>query len=445
MATPPKASLPDTLRVAGGVLAPVIAQGVIRRRPRLVRFAARHDLDGRAVATLLRLRRRYGDGPVMLRVPGRRIAVPLGPGQVGAVLAASPEPFALATTEKRAALEHFQPHGVLATRGALRGPRRAVNEAVLDTHSPVHRLGPAITRVVAEEADALWSGKDTAVVSYDDYAAAFHRAVRRVVLGDAARDDDELARTLDRLRDAANWAYLRPRRTALRGELADRLRDHVDRAEPGSLAAEVALQRGLPDAADVDPAGQIPQWLFAFDAAAIASARVLAVVATHPAQGAELRREIGDRDLAEPQYLPRFRGAMHESVRLWPTTQVVLRETTGPADLDGVTLPERTQLVVVSGFFHRDPASVPHADRFAPEAWREGRDAGAPAGAVIPFSDGPGRCPGENLVLLVTTAFAGRLLQRGQVQLNGTHGLDPEQPLPGTLDPFRFRFRLTPR
>jgi cytochrome P450 len=110
-----------------------------------------------------------------------------------------------------------------------------------------------------------------------------------------------------------------------------------------------------------------------------------------------------------------------------------------------VLLDEGTQLVVASPYLLRDPATVPHADRFAPEVWREGRDTAAPAGAVIPFSDGPGRCPGENLVLLVTTTFAGRLLQRGDVRLNGSHGLDPSGPLPGTLNPFGLRFRLTPR
>jgi len=140
---------------------------------------------------------------------------------------------------------------------------------------------------------------------------------------------------------------------------------------------------------------------------------------------------------------------VHESVRLWPTTLVVLRETTAATGLSGAgtALPAGTQLVVVSGWFHRDPATVPHADAFAPEAWAAGRDAGAAQAAVIPFSDGPGRCPGENLVLLVATTFVGRLLQRADVALEGpaARRLDPGRPLPGTLNPFGLRFRLSPR
>ena len=424
----------------------MLAQGVVRRRPRAVALAERLDADRRANEVLHRLRDRYGDGPLLLRVPGRRLAIPFDPADVRDALAASPDPFALATTEKRAALRHFQPNGVLVTRGPLRERRRAVNEAVLDTHSPVHRLGASIARVTAEEADTLLAGGPR-TVTYAEYAEAFWRAVRRITLGDAARDDAEVRDVLDKLRNAANWAYARPPRPRLRRRLDDLLTRYVERAEPGSLAAEVRLQYALPGAAEADPRGQLPHWLFAFDAAAITSARTLAVLATHPEPAARARAELGDRDLGQPQYLPYLRGAVHETVRLWPTTLVVLRETTRPASLGGARLPRGTQLVVVSGYVNREPATVPHADRFAPDAWADGRDDAAPKGAVIPFGDGPGRCPGENLVLLVTTTFAGRLLQRADVAVDGgaTARLDPGRPLPGTLDPFRLRLRLTPR
>src|SRR5690242_20115308 len=185
MARARKASLPDTLRVAGLVLGPMIAQGVIRRRPRAAALAERVDANGRAVTTLQRLHDRYGDGPVLLRIPGRRLAIPFRPDDVRAVLDASPDPFALATTDKQASLRHFQPNGVLVTRGELRAPRRSVNEAVLDTRSPIHRFGAHIAKATAEEADALWDGRAPATVPYADYAAAFWRAVRRITLGDA--------------------------------------------------------------------------------------------------------------------------------------------------------------------------------------------------------------------------------------------------------------------
>ena len=57
------------------------------------------------------------------------------------MLRETPEPFAAASREKQAALSHFQPDGVLATRPpALRAERRRYNEAVLGNECPRHAL-----------------------------------------------------------------------------------------------------------------------------------------------------------------------------------------------------------------------------------------------------------------------------------------------------------------
>src|SRR6266536_5809922 len=82
----PRASVAETLRVGLTVLAPILAQGVIRRRPGMVALAERFDADRRAGRVLHRLRDRYGPGPVLLRVPGRRVALVLSPDHVHRVL-----------------------------------------------------------------------------------------------------------------------------------------------------------------------------------------------------------------------------------------------------------------------------------------------------------------------------------------------------------------------
>lgn len=129
----PRASIADALRAGARVLLPLVARGAIVRRPRGVALAERLDADRRAVPLLQRLRDRYGAGPLLLRFPGRPLAVILSPDDVHQVLETSPHPFAVATVEKRAALAHFQPHGLLITPGDLREDRRRFNEAVLDT------------------------------------------------------------------------------------------------------------------------------------------------------------------------------------------------------------------------------------------------------------------------------------------------------------------------
>ncbi|MGF1661029.1 MAG: hypothetical protein ACFCVG_00915 [Kineosporiaceae bacterium] len=109
------------------------------------------------------------------------------------------------------------------------------------------------------------------------------------MLGDSARDDDRLTDRLLRLRRHANWSYLHPKDTDLRDRFLAGVRSRLDRAEPGSLAAVVAE---TPHHPDTQPHRQVPQWLFAFDAAAWATYRALALVLAHPDAVLRLREEL---------------------------------------------------------------------------------------------------------------------------------------------------------
>jgi cytochrome P450 len=429
-----RASVPDTLRVVAGVFAPVLGRGIIVRRPRVVALLEKADADHRLVRTLQRLRARYGPGPLQLAVPGRSVVLVLSPADVQQVLEGTPEPFATSTPEKRAALGKFQPHGVLVSHGADRADRRRFTEQVLETPRPVHHLAERFAAVVGEETrELLGAAARTGELRWDAFAPAWWRIVRRVVLGDGARDDHELTDLLARLRGEANWSVFHPSRPGLRERFLDRLRAHLRRAEPGSLAALVAE---APTSPRTYPDEQVPQWLFAFDAAGMATYRALALLATHPAERAAARAEDG-RDR------PGLRAALLESVRLWPTTPAILRETTTDTELGGRTVPAHTLVAVFDGFFQRDDETLPYADRFAPDIWRDGS---APAGrALVPFSAGPAVCAGRNLVLFLGSAFLAALLDGHDVAPVSGPRLGPGRRLPATLDPFRLRFALTPR
>jgi cytochrome P450 len=407
----PTASAADTARVLSTVLAPIVAQGPILRRPRMVALAERLDADRRAGRLMRGLRGKYGPDLLRLRVPGRSIAVVLSVADLRAVLLGSPEPYALANREKVAALTHFQPHGVLVSHGPVRAQRRRFNEEVLDTGAPVHRLGDAIAARI--RAEAVLPER----LTWDAFTAMWWPIVRRVVLGDGARDDAELTGMLTALRADANWAYLRPKRTGLRRRFEERLHGHLARAERGSLAEVLAR---TPAAETTDPEGQVPHWLFAFDAAGIAAYRALALLAAGPP----------DRDL------PYLQASVLESVRLWPTTMVILRDSTTRIG----ELPAGTAFVIVSSYFHRDPG-LPYADRFTPEIWLDGR--ARDNWSLVPFSGGPGECPGRNLVLFTTGTLLATLLDRYHLRPVG--GLDPAGPLPGTLDHTALRFAVTAR
>ncbi|KZB79371.1 cytochrome P450 [Amycolatopsis regifaucium] len=428
---PATASIQDTLRVAVQVVLPTLAGGVIKRRPLGLAAAQKLQVDRPAVRLLGRLRARYGPGPLRLRVPGRSVDLALSAEDVAEVLAAAPVPFSPSTKEKRAALGHFQPHGVLISDATDRPPRRRFNEEVLEPGRPLHDLAAPFATVIAKEAASLW---DKGTLDWDTFNLAWWRIVRQVTLGESAAGDDELTDMLARLRKDANWAYAHPRREELHERFRKRLIEHLERVEPGSLAEVIAsaTEERKPEVV----ADQVAHWLFAFDAAGIVTFRALALLATHPAARERADEELGDADLAQPNQFAYLRACALESVRLWPTTPALLRESTA----DTAWGPAGTTILIFTPFFHRDPESMPYADRFEPEIWLDGSAAANPA--LVPFSAGPAICPGRDLVLFCASTMLAHLIRDRRFELVSGAVLGPERPLPATLDNFHLKFEL---
>jgi len=436
----PKATLQETLAVTTDILAPTLAKGPIIRRPRMVGLAERFDLDRRAVRRMQELRDKYGTGPLMLRTPpGPTQALILAPEHVHQVLDGSPEPFATASSEKRAALLHFEPKGALISHGPERADRRRFNERVLDSDRPRHRLAERFVGVVNEEAEGLLrEARRAGSLSWGVFSDGWFRTVRRIVFGDGARDDTELRALINRLRADGNWAFLKPKRREVRRQFFARLQEHLARAEPGSLASVMA---DTPVTAVTAPEQQVPQWLFAFDPAGITTFRALALLASHPGHAERTREEIRAQRGSQKPHLPYLRAVVLESLRLWPTTPMVLRQSTRETRWETGVMPAKTGILIFAPFFHRDDQRLPYADRFTPEVWLEERD--PKAWPLIPFSGGPAICPGRHLVLLLASTMLAALLDEREVWLKPLMRLDARRPLPGTLDNYSLRFELS--
>ncbi|AIG77583.1 Hypothetical protein AJAP_23660 [Amycolatopsis japonica] len=428
---PAIASVQDTVRVALRVVLPTLAGGVIKRRPLGLAAAQKLQLDRPAVRLLCRLRSQYGPGPLRLRVPGRTIDLALSGDDVGDVLAAAPVPFSPSTKEKRAALGHFQPHGVLVSGAVERAPRREFNEEVLEPGKPLHDLAGPFAAAIGEEAASLWDG---GTLDWDTFTVAWWRIVRRVTLGESAAGDDGLTDMLARLRKDGNWAYAHLRRDRLHDQFRTRLIGHLERAEPGSLAEAIAAAGPAGERTMEVVADQVAHWLFAFDAAGIVTFRALALLATHPAARERADEEVADADLTVPGQFPYLRACALESVRLWPTTPALLRESTA----DTAWGPAGTTVLIFTPFFHRDPESLPYADRFEPGIWLDGSAAANPA--LVPFSAGPAICPGRDLVLFCASTMLAWLIKDRRFELASGAVLGPERPLPATLDNFHLKF-----
>ncbi|NDV87959.1 cytochrome P450 [Aurantimonas aggregata] len=437
-------SLPSiTAAESAGFLAnvglPTLAKGVIIRRPSMVGLASRMGLDARAVRFMQSLRDRHGSGPVLIRNPVRTQAVLLSAQHVRRVLEGSPDPFSPASSEKRAALSHFEPHSSLVTEGPERQERRRFNDTVLASKCPIHPMAPAFTAIVEEEVAALLRVADPlGELSWDIFFESWMRIVRRVFLGDGAAGDTELTAMINRLRGRANWAFAVPENASLREAFHRRLQSHLDRGDAGSLAS---LAGGASAGENGSyPSHQVAQWLFAADPAGMSIFRTLALLAVHHDKLDLARAEIeAVPDAGERSYL---RAAVVETLRLYPTTPMILRQSTRVTEWEEGILPAGAGILIYTPFFHRDPARLPEAHRFCPEMWLE-RDPGDMA-PLVPFSAGPGVCPARHLVPLLGSAVMAALLRKRQIRLLRSQDIDPHKPLPGTLDNYSMVFGITP-
>lgn len=433
-----RATIRDTFAVLKDVIIPTLAKGPIVRRQKVVGHAERRGLDDKAVERMRALRRKYGPGPLLLRIPFRRQALLLSHDDVRNVLEASPEPFAAASLEKRSALSHFEPDIVLASHGSDRAKRRELNERTLETGCRLHSMAEPFAQVVADEMDAV---SERAVaegsLDWDSFFAGWYRLVRRIVLGDEAGDDTDLTDLLEDLRYRANYAFLLPKARRKRERFLRRLRHYIDTAAPRSLAGQMA--RACSDR-EQKPHHQLPQYLFAFDPGGMATFRTLALLSAHPEAERNARAEIASAgDEAVPR-LNFLRACYLESLRLWPTTPAILRETTRPVQWSRNTLEQATHILIFAPFFHRDEDTLEQAHTFDPALWEEGAVV-RPELALVPFSHGPVVCPAAHFVPMVASLALRRLLTKLKLSLADPERL-PTRRLPGTLDNYTLRFAV---
>lgn len=424
----PSASLLENARFNALVVVPNAVQGLFKRRAAAVAAATRVNVDGQAVGLLAGMARRHGGGPVWVRLVRERALLLLTPADVHRALAGSPDPFASDPPAKRDGMRAFQPDALTISRGELWRNRRNFTEAVLETGRR-HHLSDRFAEVAREEIGTLLVDVEVAggELEWDAWQEAFRRLTRRVVLGDAARDDDAISRELAEMMSEGN---------GMPGEPSERYRgfiskvaEYAQRAEPGSL---VSLFEGAPHDASTRTTGQAGHWLFAtHDTLAINAFRCLALLAAHPRQAAEAE--------VDRRYLE---ACLHEAMRLWPTTPMLSRETTADTEWQGATVPAGTQVVIVNTYLHRDTDRYPWADRFAPERWLDGE--AAESFSFNHFSRGPQGCPGTGIAIGLGAEALAALLAERTAELRSPR-LEASGALPHMLDFFGLRFALAPR
>ena len=431
----PKASLGESLRFVAAGLAPSLARGLFAPRRGVIKLLTRFDSDARAVAVLKGIREKHGGQGA--RLLGGRIVTLWGPDAIGEVLDKSADVYDSGSGAKAKGMCHFQPDALTLSSGFEWKDRRAFNESVLATSEVVHPAADRFVGVVADEAEKLGRPR---YLTWTDWEALFDRVTLRVIFGDSARDDHELTELLEQLMGEANRLVgLSP--TDDYYEFYGRLEAKLKDPEPGSLIARFA---DAPQSDTTRVVHQIPHWIFAMrDTLGANAYRTLAMVVADPAVLARVRDEIGDADLTSGQAvagLDYLEGCLQETMRLWPTTPLLARETKRETELVGTKLDEGTQVMILNTFNHRDDESVPDANRLKPERWNgNGRDV-----RFNHLSNGTQDCPGGPLVSLIGKAAVAQAVSRWDVKL-AEPSIDTSGDLPHMFDFFDIRFDVKSR
>jgi cytochrome P450 len=431
----PHASVVEGIRFTAQIGIPNIVQGLFNKRELPTKVASKVGADHFGYELIEGLVKSYGPGPFYVRLAKDEALLVHHPDDLKFVLGGSPDPFASDPEPKLKGMSAFQPEALTLSRGDLWAQRRKFADAVLEPDTPVHRLASSFLGVATDTAREL-TGTD---VDYHVIDGAFQRMTRRVVLGDQAADDTGLMDVLGELMSQGNKMPGEPGPEY--PELIRIIEGHLARAEPGSLAAEIAAAPAPPGGA----AGQVIHWLFAMgDTLAANTLRALAALATHKAERSEVHAEIAAADITTPQGVASLKylaGCLLEAMRLWPTTGMFARVSTRDVEFpSGAVLPAGRQVLIYNVFNHRNRDLIPYADRFSPGEWASG-SAGEDWSFNF-FSHGPQVCPGAGLSVFLGQAVMANMLSAGSLSVSGV-GLEPGKRLPHSLDLFGFEVKIT--
>ncbi|MFF2620133.1 cytochrome P450 [Kitasatospora sp. NPDC058046] len=141
--------------------------------------------------------------------------------------------------------------------------------------------------------------------------------------------------------------------------------------------------------------------------------------------------------------LPYIQSVVKEALRIHPPTNLLMRKTVAPVDLNGVRIPVGTEVIVSPLLTHHDPNLFADPTRFDPDRWTREETASLPKGAYLPFGMGNRQCVGEAFALTEIPIVLATLLARWQLRPVPGHVVHPVQAV--TVSPGRLPMTAVPR
>jgi cytochrome P450 len=141
------------------------------------------------------------------------------------------------------------------------------------------------------------------------------------------------------------------------------------------------------------------------------------LLATHPEVYeqvvAEVDRVLGGRapKQSDLEQLPYTAAVVRESLRLYPPVWSMARFVTRDAEIGGVQVSAKTQVILSQWVTQRDPRWFREPERFRPERWLGDEAKSVPRFAYFPFGGGPRVCVGQHFALLELILMLARTSQ----------------------------------
>jgi cytochrome P450 len=202
------------------------------------------------------------------------------------------------------------------------------------------------------------------------------------------------------------------------GIIEARKRDGAQRDDLLSLLIQARDEDGggMSDSQVRDEA--VTLFLAGHETTALALSYALYLLASHPAQQAqiadEVARVLGGRS-ATFEDLPALsftENVVLETMRLYPPAWGIAREALEPVEIAGFPLPRGAELIMSPFIVHRDPRWFPDPESFDPDRWRDDLARRLPRFAYFPFGGGPRVCIGNRFAMMEAKLVLAGLIQR---------------------------------
>ncbi len=414
MKSPHRLTFLENVRFHHSYLIPIVVRGALAARPFGTRLLALHcDPLGERLFTELRARHstdlfslRSNNGTVL----GFDPSVLVLDHQLAKQVLDDAESFDTGRLSRRV-FERFVPKALITSDSPSRAPIRCYTEERLRTgcvidqdESLVERL-----RVIVSEESKVPSSQRT--INWETLSELAARITTRVVFGRLLQPvaQKRLFKMHHRLVCAATFL------PGWRSLSYDNYRGELDK-----LVNENSGIMGSA-APDVDRVAQATYWIHALkDALDTHLPRTLALLSAYP-------------DVYEQSDLNMLTNALHETLRLWSGTPMLVRECRNQVSLGQFELCEGTQVLLPLGFLGRDQQAYGEdACRFRPQRWDV-----RPRPPMLHFSTGPRGCAGRELVIFILVETLASLLKGGRWRLE-----KPALPANGKVPPLINQFKI---